>query len=83
MFNFNRPNIRKRARFMVAAALALFVSGNVGCFLPIYDADPAVRARQLINTSEDLRALREQWQRIWFLDQPSHMSPTRTHGGIL
>jgi transcriptional regulator of aromatic amino acid metabolism len=89
VFNFNRPNrpyqrnVRNRARFMVGIVLALFISGNVGCFLPIYDADPAVRARQLINTSEDLRALREQWQRFWFLDQPSHMTPTRTHGGIL
>jgi hypothetical protein len=87
VFNLNRnqkrPNVKHRARFLAVGALALFLSSNVGCFIPIYDADPAVRARQLINTSEDLRALREEWQRFWFLDQPSHMTPTRTHGGII
>jgi hypothetical protein len=70
-------------RFLAATLMAIALSSNVGCFLPIYDADPAVRARQLIYTSEDLRALREEWHRFWFLDQPDHMSPIRTHGGIL
>jgi hypothetical protein len=37
---------------------------------------------QLINQSEDLRQVREEWQRIWFTDQPSHMTPDRVHGGI-
>jgi hypothetical protein len=70
-------------RFLAATLMAIALSSSVGCFLPIYDADPAVRARQLIYTSEDLRALREEWHRFWFLDQPDHMSPIRTHGGIL
>jgi hypothetical protein len=70
-------------RFLALTITALALSSNVGCFIPIYDADPAVRARQLIYTSEDLRALREEWHRFWFLDQPSGMTPLRTHGGIL
>ena len=70
-------------RLFTAAVLAVVLSGNTGCFLPIYDADPAVRARQLIYTSEDFRALREEWHRFWFLDQPDHMTPFRTHGGII
>lgn len=70
-------------RLILATLLAIAVSNIVGCFLPIYDADPAVRARQLIFTSEDLRALREEWHRFWFLDQPDHMNPLRTHGGII
>ena len=70
-------------RIAAATLLAILISSNVGCFVPIYDADPAVRARQLINTSEDLRALRYQWHRFWFLDQPDHMKPIRTHGGII
>ena len=41
------------------------------------------RAQQLIFTSEDLRTITDEWERIWFLDQPSHMTPWRTHGGIL
>ncbi len=70
-------------RLFVATLLAIMISSNVGCIIPIYDADPAVRARQLINTSEDLRALRNAWQRFWFLDQPDHSKPIRTHGGII
>jgi len=70
-------------RLMTAALLAVALTSNVGCVLPIYDADPAVRAKQLIYSAEDLRALREEWHRFWFLDQPDHMTPLRTHGGIL
>jgi len=70
-------------RLLTAALLAMALTSNVGCVLPIYDADPAVRAKQLIYSAEDLRALREEWHRFWFLDQPDHMTPLRTHGGIL
>ncbi len=70
-------------RFLAVTLMAIALTSNVGCFLPIYDADPAVRAKQLLYTSEDLRAVREEWHRFWFLDQPDHMTPMRTHGGIL
>lgn len=70
-------------RLLVAALLALSLSSSVGCFLAAYDADPAVRARQLIYTSEELRQLREEWHRFWLIDQPSHMYPYNTHGGLL
>ena len=36
-----------------------------------------------ITRAEDLRQALDEWERIWFLDQPSHMVPYRTHGGIL
>ena len=70
-------------RLLCATLLAISISTNVGCILPIYDADPAIRARQLVFTSEDLRAMRHEWMRFWFLDQPDHMTPYRVHGGIL
>ena len=70
-------------RLIIATLLAIGISCHVGCILPIYDADPAVRARQLIYTSEDLRNMRMEWWRFWFLDQPDHQSPFRTHGGII
>ncbi len=70
-------------RLLLATLAAIAISSNVGCFLPIYDADPASRARQLIYTSEDLRALRDQWHRFWFTDQPDHQKTLRTHGGII
>ena len=54
-----------------------------GCFIPAYSGDPIRRTRQLIFTSEDLRNLNNEWERFWFLDQPSHMTPFRTHGGVI
>ena len=41
------------------------------------------RSQQLIYTSENLRMLLEEWERLWLLDQPSHLSPYHTHGGII
>lgn len=70
-------------RFIFATIAALALSGSVGCFIPIYSGDPAVRTRELIFTSEDFRAILNEWERIWFLDQPSHMAPMRTHGGVI
>ena len=70
-------------RILYGVVLCTLLSGSVGCFLPIYSADPARRTRQLIYTSEDMRQLLNQWERIWFLDQPNHASPERVHGGVI
>jgi len=70
-------------KMLLAAALGLWTCSTVGCVLPIYSADPVRRTQQLIFTSEDLRSILDEWERIWFLDQPSHMKPVRTHGGII
>lgn len=70
-------------RLMFGLLLGMALSANVGCFLPIYSGDPAIRTRELLYTSEDFRMLLEEWQRLWFVDMPSHMSPYRTHGGII
>ena len=72
--------MRKAVWLVCAAAL---LATNTGCLIPMYSGDPVRRAQQLIYTSEDLRAITDEWERIWFLDQPSHMTPWRTHGGIL
>jgi hypothetical protein len=37
---------------------------------------------ELLNTSEDLRVLQDEWERIWFIDQQSHLTVDRVHGGI-
>ncbi|HLW68596.1 MAG TPA: hypothetical protein VKS79_24970 [Gemmataceae bacterium] len=39
--------------------------------------DPNTRMNQLLNQSEDMRQIREEWQRIWFSDQPSNLCPQR------
>ncbi len=70
-------------RLIFAALLGLILSTNVGCFLPAYSGDPVRRARQLIFTSEDMRNILNEWERIWFLDMPDHETPFRTHGGII
>jgi hypothetical protein len=63
--------------------LGLVISASTGCFLPIYSGDPSIRTRQLIFTSENMRAILDEWERIWFLDMPSHLTPRRVHGGIM
>ncbi len=70
-------------RLILAATLGLSLSANTGCFLPAYSGDPPRRTAEMLNTSEDLRQLLDEWERIWFLDQPSHMTEYRTHGGVL
>jgi len=70
-------------RLLCGLLLVLLLSPSVGCFIPIYSAEPTVRAQQLIFTSEDLRTLLLEWERFWFLDQPSHMKPQRVHGGVI
>ena len=70
-------------RLLFAAVAGVCLTAQSGCFIPIYSGDPARRTKQLIHTSEDSRAYLDEWERIWFLDQPSHMRPYRTHGGII
>jgi hypothetical protein len=70
-------------RIFYTALLCVLLSTSVGCFIPIYSADPARRAQQLIFNSEDFRALLNTWERFWFLDQPDHMTPQRVHGGVI
>ena len=70
-------------RIVCMILLGLAISSSTGCFVPIYSGDPVRRSRQLINTSENMRAILDEWERIWFLDQPDHMTPYRTNGGII
>ena len=54
-----------------------------GASFPAYSGDPNRRVQQLIFTSEEPADVLDEWERIWFLDQPDHMTPYRTHGGII
>ena len=69
-------------RIFMLAAVAGLAFANAGCLIPAYSSDPNERTHELINQSEDLRQCRSIWERIWFTDQPSHLTPDRTHGGI-
>jgi hypothetical protein len=70
-----------RRLFMLAAILGMTLASS-GCLINAYSSDPQVRMQQLINQSEDLRQIENEWQRIWFTDQPSHLTYERAHGGI-
>lgn len=70
-------------RFLQITMLAACLISTVGCFVPIYSARPERRVQQLLFTSEDLRSVVDEWERFWFMDQPSHLTPIRTHGGML
>jgi hypothetical protein len=69
-------------RLLLLAAVAALGLSNAGCLFNAYGSDPNTRMNQLLVQSEDMRQIREEWQRIWFTDEPSHMTPDRIHGGI-
>ena len=70
-------------KLLLALACGMLVSTSVGCIIPMYSADPVRRTQQLIFTAENLRLILDEWERMWFLDQPDHMTPYRTHGGLI
>ncbi len=70
-------------KLLFAVLLGMSLASTTGCFVPAYSGDPTRRSQQLIYTSENLRMLLEEWERLWMLDQPSHLSPYHTHGGII
>jgi hypothetical protein len=69
-------------RRWLLVAVAGIVVGNAGCFLNIYSSDPNRRILELLNNSEDLRQIQYEWERIWFTDHPSHLTPERVDGAI-
>jgi hypothetical protein len=69
-------------RWLVLPALAAMALANAGCLLNAYSSNPTRRITELMNQSEDLRQIEYEWERIWFVDQPSHMTPERVHGGV-
>ena len=70
-------------RLLFTALLGLALSTNIGCLIPMYSTQPVRRTRQLIFNSEDLRAVLDEWERFWFMDMPSHLTPFRVHGGLI
>lgn len=69
-------------RLLLLAAVSTLLVTNVGCFINAYSSDPDLRMKELMNQSENLRQIQYEWERIWFVDQPSHLTPERVHGGI-
>ena len=69
-------------RMLGIVAVVGLVLSQTGCLINQYSSDPNRRTKELLNNSEDLRQIEYEWERIWFNDQPSHLTPERVHGGI-
>jgi hypothetical protein len=69
-------------RRWLLVAMAGLILGNTGCLINIYSSDPNRRIVELLNNSEDLRQIEYEWERIWFTDHPSHLTPERVDGAI-
>ena len=69
-------------RLLIALAAGGMLLGSSGCFINAYSSDPNRRVVELLNQSEDLRQISDEWERFWFLDHPSHMSYDRVDGGL-
>ena len=70
-------------KLLLAVTFGMLLSTTAGCIIPAYSGDPIRRTQQMIYTSEGLRLILDDWERFWFLDQPSHTTPFRTHGGVI
>ncbi len=70
-------------KLILTLALGWLVSATSGCVIDGYSGDPTRRAQEAIYTSENLRLLQDEWERFWLLDQPNHITPYRTHGGLI
>jgi hypothetical protein len=70
-------------KLLITLMLGMSLASAGGCAVPLYSGDPGRRTMELINTSENLRLFLDDWERVWLLDQPSHLTPFRTHGGII
>ena len=56
----------------------------VGTVLAVQFAQllPQRRMMVLMNQSENLRQIEYEMERFWMVDQPSHLTPERVHGGV-
>ena len=69
-------------RLLLLVAVSALIVTNAGCFINEYNSDPDLRMKELMNQSENLRQIQYEWERIWFTDMPSHLTPERVNGGI-
>ena len=70
-------------KLLLAVVCGCMLGTTTGCFIPAYSGDPSRRVQELMFGSENLRLILDEWQRVWMLDHPDHMTPYRTHGGII
>ncbi len=69
-------------RWAVLAAFGLLSFSNAGCFVAVWDPNPAVRMEQLIQMSEELRQTRQGIAQAMLLDTPSNLTPAPLNGVV-
>jgi hypothetical protein len=72
--------MRRLCLLVVFLVLSL---GNTGCFINMWSSDPNDRLKEELIVSENLRQAKNEWRRFWLLDEPSHMTPSSLHGGVM
>ncbi len=70
-------------RALLLIAVSAFVLSQTGCLINMYSPDPNRRVLELLHQSEDFRQIAYEWERIWFTDMPSHLTPERVDGGVM
>jgi hypothetical protein len=70
-------------RLLLVVVMSGLVLSQTGCLINIYSSNPNRRVLELLNQSEDLRQIEYEWERIWFTDMPSHLTPERLRGGVV
>ena len=75
--------MRRVRELFAIALLGLTVAGTAGLRgIEATGAKPLDRTEEMLIANETLRELRDEWRKYWYLDQPSHMTYQRVHGGI-
>ena len=77
--------MRNQSKGIVAAVTVAFV-GAVLFFVTLGAITAGMEKRSAESEKESEALMREtlrEWERIWMLDMPDHMSPHRTHGGVI
>jgi hypothetical protein len=69
-------------KLLLGTLAAGIMASSMGCIIPIHSPDRTRRMQQLLYMSENLRSIPDEWERAWLLDQPTHMTIYRTHGGL-
>jgi hypothetical protein len=70
-------------KLLLALSFGLLLGTTPGCVIDGFSGDPPRRTQQLMYVSENLRLMLDEWERFWMFDQPDHMTPFRTHGGLI
>lgn len=69
-------------KVLLVAMVGMVLLANTGCLINAYSSDPTMRMKALLNQSEDIRQIEQEWSRIWFTDHPSHLTNERVDGGL-